>query len=267
MITAYTLFSGSGGNCIYVKHGKTEILIDAGKSALSVEKSLASVGTSIENISAIFVTHEHSDHISALEIISKKYSVPVHITSPSLDFILRSSKYIQKNAVEHCVKYEQNAGSLHLSSFVIPHDSVQNVGYRITSDDGDTLGIATDMGHVTDEIKESLLGCRNVIVESNHDKDMLIYGKYPDFLKSRILSENGHLSNEDCSSLVCALADKGTINFTLAHLSRENNTPEAAFFASRNALDKCGFKNVYLGVASPCCAVIATAPAAYDKVI
>lgn len=267
MITAYTLFSGSGGNCIYVKHGKTEILIDAGKSALSVEKSLASVGTSIENISAIFVTHEHSDHISALEIISKKYSVPVHITSPSLDFILRSSKYIQKNAVEHCVKYEQNAGSLHLSSFVIPHDSVQNVGYRITSDDGDTLGIATDMGHVTDEIKESLFGCRNVIVESNHDKDMLIYGKYPDFLKSRILSENGHLSNEDCSSLVCALADKGTINFTLAHLSRENNTPEAAFFTSRNALDKCGFKNVYLGVASPCCAVIATAPAAYDKVI
>lgn len=267
MITAYTLFSGSGGNCIYVKDGKTEILIDAGKSALSVEKSLASVGTSIENISAIFVTHEHSDHISALEIISKKYSVPIHITSPSLDFILRSSKYIQKNAVEHCVKYEQNAGSLHLSSFVIPHDSVQNVGYRITSDDGDTLGIATDMGHVTDEIKESLLGCRNVIVESNHDKDMLIYGKYPDFLKSRILSENGHLSNEDCSSLVCALADKGTINFTLAHLSRENNTPEAAFFASRNALDKCGFKNVYLGVASPCCAVIATAPAAYDKVI
>ncbi len=267
MITAYTLFSGSGGNCIYVKHGKTEILIDAGKSALSVEKSLASVGTSMENISAIFVTHEHSDHISALEIISKKYSVPIHITSPSLDFISRSSKYIQKNAVEHCVKYEQNAGSLHLSSFVIPHDSVQNVGYRITSDDGDTLGIATDMGHVTDEIKESLFGCRNVIVESNHDKDMLIFGKYPDFLKSRILSENGHLSNEDCSSLVCTLADKGTINFTLAHLSRENNTPEAAFFTSRNALDKCGFKNVYLGVASPCCAVIATAPAAYDKVI
>ena len=267
MITAYTLFFFSVGNSIYVKDGKTEILIDAGKSALSVEKSLASVATSIENLSAIFVTHEHSDHVSALEVISKKYSIPIHITSPSLDFISRSSKYIQKNAVEHCVKYEQSIGSLHLSSFAIPHDSVQNVGYKITSDDGDTLGIATDMGHVTDEIKESLFGCKNVIVESNHDRDMLIYGKYPDFLKNRILSDNGHLSNEDCASLVCALANAGTINFTLAHLSRENNTPEAAFFASRNALDRLGFKDVYLGIASPTCAVMVTDPISCGKVI
>lgn len=267
MITAYTLFSGSGGNCIYVKDGKTEILIDAGKSALAVGKSLASIGTSIENISAIFITHEHSDHISALEVISKKYSIPIHITSPSLDFIARQSRYILKNAVSHTPEYESDTGSLHLRSFEIPHDSLQNVGYRITSDDGDTLGIATDIGHVTDKIKSSLLGCRNVIVESNHDKDMLICGKYPDFLKSRILSDNGHLSNEDCASLVCDLANAGTINFTLAHLSRENNTPEAAFFASRALLDKCGFADIYLAIASPSCAVMVTDPISCGKVI
>lgn len=267
MITACTLFSGSSGNCVYVKDGKTEILIDAGKSALAVEKSLASIGTSIENISAIFVTHEHSDHISALEIISKKYPIPIHITSPSLDFIAKQSRYITKNAVSHLPEYEIDIGSLHLRSFEIPHDSVQNVGYRISSDSGDTLGIATDMGHVTDKIKSSLCGCRSVIVESNHDREMLSYGKYPDFLKRRILSDTGHLSNEDCATLVCSLADMGTINFTLAHLSRENNTPETAFFTSKSSLDRCGFSDVYLGIASPSSAVMVTDPTAYGKIV
>jgi phosphoribosyl 1,2-cyclic phosphodiesterase len=246
----YTLFSGSSGNCIYVKDERTEILIDAGKSAQAIEKALSGIGTSIKSIDAILVTHEHSDHFVGLEILSKKHHIPVHITEKSYKKAVYQGSYVSQCAKAHDTHYELEIGSLKIKSFEIPHDSAQNVGYIIKGSD-ETLGIATDIGYVTDEIVEALSKCDRVILESNHDKYMLICGKYPEFLKQRILSNGGHLSNEDSSRLACVLAKNGVKSITLAHLSKENNTPTLAHDTMREVLDLNGYVNVKLAVASP----------------
>lgn len=247
---AYTLFSGSTGNCIYIKNGRDEILVDAGKSAGAIEKSLTALGTTLKNIDAIFVTHEHSDHTSGLEIISKKYHIPIHISAPSYPKVAYQGSFVSQCAKEHESHYEVSVGSLTVSSFEIPHDSAQNLGFVIKSED-DILGIATDIGHVTDEIKERLCGCKTAIIESNHDKFMLVAGKYPEFLKHRILSERGHLANEDSAELCLHLARNGASSITLAHLSRENNSPMIAHQVTRAHLDKHDFSEVALNVAMP----------------
>lgn len=256
MIKAYTLFSGSSGNCTYIKSGNTEILIDAGVCARSIEKALISIGTSIDNISDIFITHEHSDHICGLEIISKKKNIPVHFTYPSYDKCVQDKTSLKRSAIRHEIEYERKTGGLNVSSFRIPHDSRQNVGY-IVSDGEDTFGIATDIGHVTEEIAYKLKECRCVVLEANHDIEMLKNGPYPEFLKARILSENGHLSNKNTARLACYLAENGVKCLTLAHLSKENNTPALAYDTVSELLSKNDLK-IDLAVASPSEAILAT---------
>ncbi len=228
MITAYTLFSGSGGNCTYVTNGKTEILIDAGKSCLAIEKALNALGTSLAGISDIFITHEHSDHTCGLEVISKKYNIPVHFAYPSYDKCVQGGTYLKRSAVRHEVIFEKSIGDVCVKSFEVPHDSMQNLGYLI-SDGEDTFGTATDMGHVTEKLAFTLKDCRCVLIEANHDKKMLASGPYPQFLKERILSPYGHLSNDNCAMLACFLADNGVKCITLGHLSKENNLPKLAY--------------------------------------
>lgn len=256
MIVAYTLFSGSSGNCTYVKSGSTEILIDAGVCARSIENALISVGSSIDRISEIFITHEHSDHICGLEVISKKRNIPVHLTYPSYDKCVQDKSYLKRSAIRHEIEYEREIGKLKIKSFRIPHDSRQNVGYIIT-DGEDTFGLATDMGHVTEEIAYRLRECRCVVLEANHDIEMLKNGPYPEFLKSRILSENGHLSNKNSARLACYLAENGVKCLTLAHLSKENNTPALAHDTVRELLSKNDLE-IDLAVASPSEATLAT---------
>lgn len=257
MISAYTLFSGSSGNCIYIKHKDTEILIDAGKSCGAIEKALNSLGTSLCNISAIFLTHEHSDHTSALEMISKKHGIIVNMTSPSYENLVKGGTFLERYADMQSVVYEKKIGTLCVNSFPVPHDSKQNVGYLISSPSS-TFGVATDIGHLTVTIGDSLSQCKQVIVESNHDIRMLENGPYPPYLKERILSPNGHLSNDSCARFASYLCDHGVRQLTLAHLSKENNTPELAFRTTRSALDGYGFENVALKVASPDKIVCAT---------
>lgn len=256
MITAYTLFSGSGGNCTYIKSGKTEILIDAGKSCLAIEKALTAIGTSLSNISGIFITHEHSDHTVGLEIISKKYNIPVHFAYPSYDKMIQKTTFLQRSAIRHEIIYEKTVGDVTVKSFIVPHDSNQNLGYII--DDGeDIFGTATDMGHVTEDLANTLKVCRCVLIEANHDKQMLINGPYRQDLKERILSPFGHLSNENCARLACYLADNGVKCITLGHLSKENNLPKLAYDTVSNLLCNNGFC-VDLKVASPDEAVLLT---------
>ncbi|MBQ9703065.1 MAG: MBL fold metallo-hydrolase [Clostridia bacterium] len=247
----YTLFSGSSGNCVYVKDKNTEILIDAGKSAGAIEKSLTALNSCLSNIEGIFLTHEHTDHTVGLEIISKKYHVPVHMTEPSYQRCVSPRSYLATCAKGHEVRYELKIGTLKISSFEIPHDSMQNVGYIIENDEGEKFGLATDMGHITEEILSSLVGCHYAVIESNHDIGMLKSGPYPYFLKQRILSDRGHLCNEECARLSLYLAENGTKSITLAHLSRENNTPDRAFSITRDVLNQGGYPNVELNVASP----------------
>lgn len=234
-----TLYSGSGGNAVYVRAGGTELLIDAGKSARALERGLAAVGSSLSSIDAIFVTHEHTDHVGALEVVSKRYAIPVHMTEASAENCVTGSCALEKNLATHPAGFSVLLGDVHVRSFVTPHDSAMSVGYTVEFEaDGARrrFGIATDMGTVTKEVRDALCGCDYVIIESNHDLDMLKNGPYPAYLKRRILSANGHLSNIDCAAFLPELVESGTQKILLAHLSRENNRPQIAYECCRRSL-------------------------------
>ena len=249
--SVYTLASSSKGNSVYVRLGEDEILIDAGISCKRVCDSLISLGTDISHIKAIFVTHEHSDHVSGLEMISKKYKIPIHMTEPSARAYLKGSRTEHAAAVSviHPPVFCEQVGALTVRSFVTSHDSAASVGYIVTDGTNEhTLALATDIGCVTDEVSDALCGCENVILESNHDENMLLCGRYSYDLKRRILAPTGHLSNDAAAAFVSRLASSGTKRILLAHLSEENNLPDLAYQSSACMLEG---ENVFLDVASP----------------
>ena len=245
-----SLASGSGGNCTFVSSGGTNILIDTGISLRRIKSALRSLNKSMEDISAILITHEHSDHTKALRMISKYYNTPVFATSGAKTVI----SYYYPELSGAIGSFEAgdglNVGSFDIHSFPTPHDA-SSVGFRI-NDSEKSFFIATDMGFVTKNIYRNSLGADFAMIESNHDIEMLMSGPYPYYLKQRILSEKGHLSNADCARLVSALAKGGTRRFLLAHLSKENNTPSLAYNEVSRALEENGFSvgnDVYLDVA------------------
>ena len=236
-----SLYSGSGGNSVYIRGGGKNILIDAGKSARSLCRSLTLAGSDIKSIDAVFITHEHTDHIGALKVLCKKNELPIHMTSPSadsLDPLTRAS--LGNKLIIHPPLYSVELGGVTVTSFPASHDSACCVGYRIEfyGEDGrhHAIGYATDTGCIGEAMLSSLDGCESVILESNHDEDMLRFGPYPYSLKTRIASRFGHLSNGDCAILASQLAARGTKNILLAHLSRENNTPDRALSTVRAAI-------------------------------
>ena len=244
----YTLYSGSGGNSTFIKVGDTRILIDAGKSARALCRSLCDVGEDINDIDAIFITHEHSDHVSALEVLSKKHRIPIHITEASAIPLERlPAPALLDNLCCHEIGFCEQVGELKISSFRTPHDSRMSVGYRIEFEDGGcdhAIGFATDIGYVSDEIRKNLTGCRAVVIESNHDVDMLMSGPYPRDLKLRVASKRGHLSNCECADFAIELAESGMRSILLAHLSKENNEPCLALNVTQRALSGLGVEVV-----------------------
>ncbi len=253
MIEITTLFSGSSGNSTLIKNESTAILIDAGRNCKAVCAALAELGMSLSDISAVFVTHEHSDHISALDVMMKKHRLPIHITSLSAPELCKKPAAAACAAVHSGLYYEVEVGDLYVRSFPLPHDSAAHVGYTVRSADGDRVGLATDIGHITDEALTNLTGCRLAVIEANHDVDMLKNGEYPYYLKQRILSPRGHLSNENSARLCTAVAEGGAEKIMLAHLSGENNTPSTAFHTVRSALDAAGFDAVEIKTAAADC--------------
>ena len=229
-ISLIPLFSGSTGNCTLVTGGDTKILIDAGVSSLKLCCALDSLGVDIQDISAIFITHEHDDHIKALPVLMKNHDLPVYMTESSY---LASPLKFSVNYIDPGEKI--TVGDIEITPFPVSHDTAFCVGYTVRSG-GHTAGIMTDTGYVTDEAVYCLSGCESVLIESNHDVGMLQNGSYPYFLKKRILSERGHLSNDACAEFCSFLHEKGTESFILAHLSRENNTPTKAIECARLAL-------------------------------
>lgn len=230
------LYSGSTGNATVLCAGETAILIDAGRSARALTDALNSAGVDPDALSAVFLTHEHRDHTAALEVFLKKHPIPVHVAGASAERLLRTASAVLSAAlVPHPPLYSVTVGDLTLSSFPTPHDSVASVGYRITAGEH-TIGYATDLGTVTPAVEAGLLGCEAVVLECNHDEEMLMAGPYPRELKRRIAARNGHLSNVDCAMFAVKLAQSGMRRLLLAHLSETNNLPELALGEVRAAL-------------------------------
>ncbi len=247
------LYSGSGGNSTFISACGKNILIDAGKSAKNLCRALSDIGVSPEEIDAIFITHEHSDHVAAIRTLSHKFHIPIHILLSSAEKYrgLCDGQLCECLHMHREPSFSVALGSLTIEAFPTPHDARGSVGYKISFDDDGrkiSFAYATDMGTVTDVVKEKLLGCESVIVESNHDLKMLLMGPYPPELKERIHSQYGHLSNTECAELVSLLCKNGAKNILLAHLSEENNTPELAFC---EVLSRIEDKSVQLLVASP----------------
>ena len=249
MITVETLFSGSSGNCTLIRTEQTAVLVDAGKNCKAVCAALAAVGLELSDLSAVFVTHEHSDHISALDVMTRRHRLPIHISSLSAPELCRRQSAAEAAVVHNGLLFEETVGDLTVRTFPLPHDSAGHVGYIFTSADGDTAGVATDMGYATVDAFENLRLCRTVVLEANHDLAMLRHGGYPYVLKQRILSRGGHLSNVDAAALAAGLAEESTERLILAHLSRDNNTPVKAYTTVREALLAAGHPEVELSVA------------------
>ena len=178
-----TLYSGSGGNATYVRVADTAILIDAGKSARALCNALKSIACEIGEIDAIFVTHDHHDHVSALEVLAKKNEIPIHITDRSAQVFDRyPDSPIHGRLVRHTDEFCVQVGELTVRAFRTPHDSRMSVGYRVEFEDEGVvraIGLATDIGYVSDAVRQGLTGCEAVVLESNHDVDMLMDGPYP----------------------------------------------------------------------------------------
>ena len=247
MIKAYSLFSGSSGNCFFIDAGCDKILIDAGVSERRISHALEELGVKFDDISAIFITHEHIDHTRGLETISKKHDIPIHMTVGTAHAAITSPlSPVLARLYAHKDCFSALCGALKVSAFNIPHDAAQPVGY-IVEKDGVRLGFCTDTGCITDEMTKNLVGCRAAVIEANHDGNMLLLGPYPYSLKMRISSDTGHLSNDDAATLARALCDGGAKSLMLAHLSKENNTPKIAYDAVSKAV--CGKAEIF--VASP----------------
>lgn len=239
----YTLFSGSKGNAVYIRIGGEALLVDCGRSAKALREALTRIDGHADQLRGIFVTHEHIDHIRGIPVFTRQCPLPIHVTEPSAPYIDCGDC-----AVVHPPLFTCTVGNLEISSFLTPHDSVMSVGYVIRGE-GMSVGVATDIGQMTDEIAAVLAGCDTVVLESNHDIDRLMRGPYPYPLKQRILSPRGHLSNEECAACAVRLADSGVRNIVLAHLSAENNQPELAYRATASRLEAGGYRHTRLLIA------------------
>lgn len=251
-IHVYSLYSGSTGNSFLIRSQKGCILIDAGKNSKKLCEALAACNTAAEEIDAIFITHEHSDHIGALPVFLKRHPIPVHILQRSAYSLATSPAVIPHLRLHHPL-YTEVVGDMTVTSFPTPHDSEGSVGYRIeiptSNEKRICIGYATDIGHVSQTVEDALMGCDAVILESNHDLEMLRTGPYPYPLKQRIASRYGHLSNSDSAAFAQRLCHAGTKSLMLAHLSAENNTPQTAMSVHQAAL--ASFEGVRLSVADP----------------
>ena len=252
MIKVCSLFSGSSGNCIFVSYNNTSILIDAGVSGKRIEAALDSINEPFDNIAGIFVTHEHSDHISGAGILARRHKIPVYANEKTWKAMRPYMGKISSNHIRNINNGETvNVGDIEVKPFSIPHDAVCPVGYNLFIN-GKKVTIATDIGHMNNDLMLCLEKSDMVLIESNHDVEMLKTGKYPWPLKQRILGEKGHLCNEMAGEVVAHLAQKGTKSFLLGHLSKENNFPELAYQTVCNALLEKKIKpneDIYLEVA------------------
>lgn len=234
-----SISSGSSGNCIYVSSNRTRILVDIGISKKSVNDGLNLLKVDPKSIDGILLTHEHLDHYRGVGIFSRAYNIPIFLNVKTYEAI--SSKLMNIKKINIIDKNEFTIGDLDIKSFSLPHDAVDPIGYSIINSKK-KISIATDMGYVSNEVFENLKDSDIVLIESNYNEDMIKVSPYPYSLKQRILSDMGHLSNEECAKVVINLVGYSRKHIILGHLSNTNNFPELAYRTVENALVNNGFK-------------------------
>ena len=234
-----SLYSGSSGNSSVVRCGQQYLIIDMGKGVRTTSAALKALGLAVSDCAGILVTHEHSDHVKGLSTFLKKNPLPVYGAAATLDFLDANGIVPASCELRELEGREEDIGAFGVQGFPTSHD-VPCVGYRIRTPDGKTMTIATDLGVLTAPVHEALSGCDLVALESNYDLHMLRSGPYPYYLRARIESNRGHLSNDECSAKVLELIQEGCKKFALCHLSQENNTPALALQTVFNTLGVAG---------------------------
>ena len=234
--------SGSSGNCHYVGYKNTNLIIDAGLSGKKIETNLSKADVDIKTVKGILITHEHSDHIKGAGILSRKHDIPIYANKNTWE----AMKDKIGNVKDYNIKiFESNKQfeieDILIKPFLIGHDAAEPVAYNFYNGK-EKISIATDLGCINDSIRDNVFDSKLVVLESNYDESMLMMGSYPYYLKRRVLSSKGHLSNEDAANFCTELIKKGTQTILLAHLSKENNFPELAYETSKGILSQNNIK-------------------------
>lgn len=247
------LFSGSDGNATYISHRGNGLLIDAGSSYKALIEALDRVGGSIDEIKAVAVTHEHSDHVKGLHTLLNKNDIPLIASKQTADALITSGKVPPKTKII-IADGDIDINGLCIKRFATSHDCEGSSGYSVLLPEGKKLTLCTDLGVITGQVREAIGGSDLILLESNHDIDMLKKGPYPPQLKLRILSDKGHISNNACAAELKILLEGGTTRFILGHLSRNNNIPMLAKKTAEAALIDLNAENgrdYILTVAAP----------------
>lgn len=235
-----SLASGSSGNCQYIETDKVKILVDAGLSGKKIQESLVSIDVDPSTINGILVTHEHKDHIHGIGILSRRFGIPIYANQKTW---LNMKPEIGEIKEENIIVFDTNKtfeiNDLNIHPFNISHDAIEPVGYSFYYKNI-KISLVTDTGYVSEEVKENIKNSHLLMIESNHDVEMLKVGKYPWFLKKRILGEHGHLSNDDAGRLLAEIISRENQCILLGHLSKENNFPELAYQTVANILTEKG---------------------------
>lgn len=228
MIGCVALRSGSSGNSTLIRNKNVRLIVDCGINGKTFTNALAEVGESPLDIDGILITHEHSDHVSGLGVILRRYQLPFYVTAITLEKILPSLGKFDHNLIN--IIHPEDQFSIKdqiVRSFKVPHDAEETLAYRFETDRGD-ITVCTDIGSIGPSILEKISSSRLVVLESNYDLQLLKSGPYPRYLKERISNGHGHLSNGECGDSLCHLVQAGTEQIALAHLSQENNHPSIA---------------------------------------
>ena len=232
--------SSSKANCTYIESGGKGFLVDIGCSYKMLREGLALAGRDVSCINAVFITHEHTDHINGLSMLTKNLDVPVYASEGTLSMILSKNKASSGAKLKLIDDIADAPVNVSAAAFHTPHDSAESVCYTF-SDNENKIAVCTDIGHITPEVRANLTGSRFVLLEANYDPEMMTRNmEYPYELKQRIRSDRGHLSNGDCGAFVRELVASGTVSILLGHLSQNNNTPEIALSTVEKAVSASG---------------------------
>ncbi|WP_352420479.1 MBL fold metallo-hydrolase [Proteiniborus sp.] len=235
-----SLASGSSGNCQYIETDKVKLLVDAGLSGKKIQESLISIEVDPSTINGILVTHEHKDHIHGIGILSRRFNIPIYANEKTwISMESQIGEVKEENKITFNTDKTFEINDLNIHPFMISHDAIEPVGYSFYYKDI-KISLVTDTGCVSEEVKENIKNSHLLLIESNHDVEMLKVGKYPWYLKRRILGEHGHLSNDDAGKLLAEVLCGKNECILLGHLSKENNFPELAYQTVANILTEKG---------------------------